>query len=77
MKDSGKITITWDDENVRTRFHGDLEHDHPAQIDAVAEIGFLFFSGVLRELPRDMAIRIWEAAKRDVENNILGYGRGA
>lgn len=71
MKDSRKITITWDDEDFHIKYHDDLETDEDEQITSLIHIGQVLISFGLAQLPRGAAAVLWVRLKRGIENIVF------
>ena len=71
MKDSRKITITWDDEDFHIKYHGDLEHDEAEQITSLIYIGQVLIAFGLAQLPRRAAVALWMRRQREIEDFVF------
>lgn len=71
MKDSRKITITWDDEDFHIKYHDDLEHDEVEQITSLIHVGGVLIAFGLAQLPRGAASTIWMRRQREIEDVVF------
>lgn len=71
MKDSRKITITWDDEDFHIKYHDDLETDEAEQITSLIHVGSVLMAFGLAQLPRGAASTIWMRRQREIEDVVF------
>ena len=71
MKDSRKITITWDDEEFYIKDHDDLEHDEVEQMTSLIHVGQVLIAFGLAQLPQRAAAKIWMRRQREIEDFVF------
>ena len=76
MKDSKKVTITWDDKGHHIEYHDGLENDLVDPKTAPYHLGMALILSALDDLPREEAAALWESGKRDVEGTIFATAEG-
>lgn len=76
MKDSRKVTITWDDNGHNIEYHDGLENDLVDPKTSSYHLGMVLVLSALADLPREEAAALWASGKRDIEDTVFSKVEG-
>ena len=76
MKDSRKVTITWDDKGHHIEYHDGLENDLVDPKTSSYHLGMVIVLSALADLPREEAAALWASGKREIEDTVFSKVEG-